>query len=220
VFDDAQVLDTCLGHDGDAGILAGLEPGGILAVHATVAPSTIHTLAASAAERGVHVLDVAMTGGGGQAAAEGALTFMIGGDAEPVERARPALEAMAKNLFHVGALGTGVTAKIINNCMGISHVVLVREALRLAGAVGIDDETILTIINAGGVGSNWASINWDRIRAQETTHTSGKAGMVGMASKDTQLGLDLATERGISLPTLAFLVHEVIPDLAATGLTG
>jgi 3-hydroxyisobutyrate dehydrogenase-like beta-hydroxyacid dehydrogenase len=219
VFDEAQIRDTVLGSDSEPGVLSTARPGSVVALHSTISPATAQAIGAHAAKGGVSVLDVAMTGGGDVAAAEGSLTFMVGGDVEAVAKSRPVLDAMAKSVFHVGPLGTGVSAKIVSNFLGTSNVALVREALRIAASAGIDESTILGIVEAGGVGSSWVSNNWQRIRTQEDNYTTGKEGMVAMWSKDLKLAHDLAEANGVAAPLLGFIVSDIIPDVGANGLT-
>jgi len=163
---------------------------------------------------------VAMTGGGDVAAGEGSLTFMAGGPDEALATARPALDAMARAVFHVGPLGAGVSAKIISNFLGTSNVALVREALRMAAGAGIREKEILGIIEDGGVGSSWVSNNWQRIRTQEENYTTGKEGMVEMWSKDLKLAQGLAALHGVLAPIVDFIVADVLPEVGANGLTG
>jgi 3-hydroxyisobutyrate dehydrogenase len=160
-----------------------------------------------------------MTGGGEVAAREGKLTFFVGGDAAVFERCKPAFEPMTQHLFHVGALGAGAAAKIMSNFLAISNTIVVREALRLARGFGIPEEKILEIVNTGGVGSSWVSNNWQRIRTQEANYTTGKAGMVAMASKDLHLAQELAEETRTPMPVLSFLIEKALPDLSANSLT-
>jgi hypothetical protein len=64
------------------------------------------------------------------------------------------------------------------------------------------------------------SNNWQRIRDQEANYTTGKAGMVAMASKDMHLAKALAEETQTPMPVLSFLVEKALPDLSANSLTG
>ncbi len=219
VFTEEQVRQSCLPHGTDAGVIAGLPRGGVISIHSTVSTHLSRDLARHAAARGVEVLDAPMTGGGEVAAREGKLTFFVGGDAAAFERAQPAFKAMTQNLFHVGDLGSGAAAKIISNFLAISNTIVVREALSLARGFGIAEEKLLDIVNRGGVGSSWVSSNWPRILQQEATYTTGKAGMVAMASKDLHLALELANETGTAMPVLSFLVEHALPDLNANSLT-
>lgn len=219
VFDGKQILDTVFACGEDAGVLAGMSKGGAIILHPTAPPSIIHRVADAARPFGVDVLDAPMTGGANIAAAAGTLTFMIGGEANVIERVRPVLEAMATSIFRVGPLGAGAAAKIINNFLAVSQTLIVREALRLASAVEITEEDILNIVNTGGVGSNWSSINWGKIKAQEAGYTTGPQGMVDMSSKDLRLAEALARETGAATPALDALVEKALPDVARTGLT-
>src|SRR5258706_5907827 len=194
VFTDEQVRQTCLPCGDDAGLIAGLAAGGIVAIHSTVPTSLSRELTGEASKRGIHVVDAPMTGGGEVAAREGKLTFFVGGEAAAFERCTPAFKAMTQNLFHVGSLGAGAAAKIMSNFLAISNTIIVREALRLARGFGIPEDTLLDIVNSGGVGSSWVSNNWPRIRAQEANYTTGKAGMVGQASQSLHLAQALSGE--------------------------
>ncbi len=219
VFSEQQVRDTCLPSGGDAGIIAGLPPGSVIAIHSTVSTNLSRDLTATGADRGVHILDAPMTGGGEVAAREGNLTFFVGGNHAAFELCKPAFETMTKNLFHVGALGAGAAAKIMSNFLAISNTIVVREALRLARGFGIPEDRLLEIVNSGGVGSSWVSNNWARIKDQEATYTTGKAGMVAMASKDLHLAQTLAEESNIPMPVLSFLIERALPDLNQHSLT-
>jgi 3-hydroxyisobutyrate dehydrogenase-like beta-hydroxyacid dehydrogenase len=219
-FSEQQVRDVLAGTDDDPGVLAGAAPGTVVAVHSTISPALVKELAAAATERSIALIDVAMTGGGDVAASEGNLTFMVGGPDEALAKARPALDAMARTVFHVGPLGAGVSAKIISNYLGTSNVALVREALRMAASAGIEEKEILRIIQDGGVGSSWVSNNWQRIRTQEENYTTGKEGMVEMWSKDLKLAQNLAAVNDVPAPIVNFIVENVLPEVGANGLTG
>lgn len=220
VFSEQQVRDVLAGTGADPGALAGAAPGTVVAVHSTISPALVEELAAAAAERGIALMDVAMTGGGDVAAAQGNLIFMVGGPDAALAKARPVLDAMARTVFHVGPLGAGVSAKIISNFLGTSSVALVREALRMSAGAGIGEKEILRIIEAGGVGSSWVSNNWQRIRTQEENYTTGREGMVEMWSKDLQLAQNLAAVHNVPAPIADFIVANVLPEVGANGLTG
>jgi len=219
VFDEQQVRETCLPHGADAGVIAGLRHGGMIAIHSTVSAGLSRELARHGEAKGVQVLDAPMTGGGDVAAREGKLTFFVGGSADSFERARPAFEVMTQHRFHVGALGSGAATKIISNFLAISNTLIVREALRLARSAGIADQRLLEVVNSGGVGSSWASIHWQRIREQEAHYTTGAAGMVAMATKDLHLAQALARETQTPMPALSALIESALPDLKEHSLT-
>lgn len=219
VFDEAQVRAAVLGSDDDPGALSTASPGTVITVHSTVSAAFVRELAAVAQARDVHVIDVAMTGGGDVAAKAGTLTFMVGGPLEAAERCQPVLDLMATEVFHVGQTGAGVSAKIVNNFLATSNVALVREALAIARGCGFD-ETLLDVIGAGGVGSSWVSNNWQRIRTQEESYTTGRQGMARMWAKDLSLAAGLAGQHGVSTPIADFLIERIVPEVGAQGLTG
>jgi 3-hydroxyisobutyrate dehydrogenase len=219
VFSEDQVGDALLPREGDAGVIAGMAPGGIVCINSTISPQFVHEAAAVGRDRGVTVLDVAMSGGGDVAARAGALTFMAGGEREAFERCRSALDAMATTVHHVGPLGSGVTAKIINNLLAVENVSSVREALQLSRALGFDDAAILAIVQTA-VGASWVSDNWERTREQELGHTLGTGGIAAMAGKDLDLALSLGRSTNTPMPLLEFVVGTIVPDLKERGMTG
>src|SRR5690606_29525496 len=104
--------------------------------------------------KGFTMLDAPVSGG--TAGAAGAtLTFMIGGEADAVERARPLLEAMGKNLFHAGAAGAGQAAKICNNMLLGILMIGTSEALALGLANKLDPKVLSEIMRRSS-GGNWA----------------------------------------------------------------
>ena len=219
VFDEGQLRAAVLGDGDEPGVLVTAGPGAVVAIHSTVSPAIIAELAERASARGVHVLDVAMSGGGDLAANAGTLTFMVGGDADACERVRPVFETMASTIFYVGSLGAGMSAKIISNFLLDGNVTLVREAIRLAASAGIEESRILEIIASNRMGSSWVSNSWEQIRAHEDSSWNGKQGVVDMYHKDLQLALDLAIANGVDTPTLQYIVAEVSPTVGENGLT-
>src|SRR4051794_25811526 len=107
--DGAQVLT------GPNGLLDAVQPGTVIVDSSTIAPAEAVRFAGLAAERGASYLDAPVSGGE-IGAVEGTLTFMIGGDATAIERARPALEVMGKaeKIVHVGPSGAGQVCKVCN----------------------------------------------------------------------------------------------------------
>jgi 3-hydroxyisobutyrate dehydrogenase-like beta-hydroxyacid dehydrogenase len=145
VWDDAAVHDVV---DGADGVLAGCRPGAVIAIHSTVQPATCQELAAVAAARGVTVLDAPVSGGRA-VALEGQLVVAVGGDDSAVERARPVFATFGDRVVHVGPVGAGQLAKLINNCLLAANLALADDALSLAQAVGVRPEAIAQVIRRG-----------------------------------------------------------------------
>lgn len=143
--ENADVVLTCLPTQDEVrdiltrpdGILAGLAAGKTVVDCSTIDPTASADLIALAREHGIEMIEAPLSGGTVGAAA-GTLTMMIGGEAAALERVRPVLEAMAKNIFHVGGPGAGQTLKLCNNLISGAQTVALAEAYAILQAAGVD----------------------------------------------------------------------------------
>jgi 3-hydroxyisobutyrate dehydrogenase-like beta-hydroxyacid dehydrogenase len=142
---DADVEAVVLGDDG---VLAGMDRGGVIAVHSTVSPSTCLGLAAIAAERGVTVVDAPVDGHENDAL-EGHLTVMVGGDLQVFERIRPVLSSYGEPITHLGPLGAAQVVKLLNNLLFTANLGLALEALELGIAIGADPVALQSLFLRG-----------------------------------------------------------------------
>lgn len=133
--------------------MAQIAPGSLVLECSTIAPESARKVHAAASARGIALLDAPVSGGTAGAAA-GTLTFMVGGDAAVLERARPVLSAMGKNLFHAGPDGAGQVAKVCNNQLLAVQMIGTAEALALGVANGLDAATLAEIMRQSS-GGNW-----------------------------------------------------------------
>jgi 3-hydroxyisobutyrate dehydrogenase-like beta-hydroxyacid dehydrogenase len=134
VTDGPAVREVTLGPNG---VLAGMAPGSVLAVHSTIGTDDCAEIASAAAASGVLVIDAPVSGGGGAAAA-GRLTVYVGGTDDAVARARPMLETYGDPVLHMGPLGSGLRTKLVNNALNAAHFALAHDALALGEALGLD----------------------------------------------------------------------------------
>jgi 3-hydroxyisobutyrate dehydrogenase len=134
------------------GLVESAKPGTILIDLSSVLPSTPRKIEPQAKQRGVHFLEAPVSGGvsGARAAT---LAIMVGGDAEPLSRARPVLSAIGPNIFHVGPVGAGNTVKAINNMMACVNGLAMMEGLALGVKAGLDPMTIYEVVKASSGGS-------------------------------------------------------------------
>ena len=139
---------------GDAGLLSAIAPGSLVLECSTIAPEAARKVHQAAAARGIALLDAPVSGGTAGAAA-GTLTFMVGGDAATLERARPILAGMGKNIFHAGPEGAGQVAKVCNNQLLAVHMIGTAEAMALGVANGLDPATLAEIMRQRS-GGNWS----------------------------------------------------------------
>ncbi|SEK81157.1 3-hydroxyisobutyrate dehydrogenase [Atopomonas hussainii] len=139
---------------GSDGLLQHLAAGTLVLECSTIAPDSARKVHAAASERGIELLDAPVSGGTAGAAA-GTLTFMVGGDAKHLERAKPFLQQMGKNIFHAGPDGAGQVAKVCNNQLLAVHMLGTAEALALGVANGLD-ASVLSEIMRQSSGGNWS----------------------------------------------------------------
>lgn len=139
---------------GSDGLLQHIAAGTLVLECSTIAPDSARKVHAAASERGIELLDAPVSGGTAGAAA-GTLTFMVGGDAKHLERAKPFLEQMGKNIFHAGPDGAGQVAKVCNNQLLAVHMLGTAEALALGVANGLDAGVLSEIMRQSS-GGNWS----------------------------------------------------------------
>ena len=143
-----------LGKGGQGGLLGAIAKGALIIDSSTIAAATSQKVAQAAEAAGIAFIDAPVSGGTGGAIA-GTLTFMVGGSAAHLERARPVLEKMGANIFHAGAVGAGQTAKICNNMLLGILMAGTSEAIALGVANGLDPKVLSEIMRRSS-GGNWA----------------------------------------------------------------
>lgn len=114
----------------------------------TSRPDSTLKLGALLAENGCSMMDVPL-GKSAQAAEDGTLNMMAGGSVEDFNRAKPLLDTMSENLFHVGELGIGHRIKLINNGFSMAVACLAAEAMATAKAGGVDLAWVRDVMVAG-----------------------------------------------------------------------
>jgi 3-hydroxyisobutyrate dehydrogenase len=132
---------------GEDGVLAGLKPGSTWIEMSTNDQEAIVRLAKIAATNGVATLEAPVTGGV-HLAARGEITIIVGGEAEILARHRKALEAMGKQIFHIGPVGSASVINVITNTLAFVHLVAAGEALMLAKRSGLDLAQAFHVIRA------------------------------------------------------------------------
>lgn len=174
------------------GVLEAAERGSLLVDSSTIDVRTARALAAEAGRRGMAMLDAPVSGGTAGASA-GTLTFMVGGEAEAFERARPLLESMGRTIVHAGAAGSGQAAKLCNNLMlGIS-MVGVAEAFALADRLGLDRQALFDISSKSS-GQCWALTGYCPVPGPVPTSPANRDYEAGFAVELMLKDLTLATE--------------------------
>jgi 2-hydroxy-3-oxopropionate reductase len=195
VFDTAAVEEVTLG---SGGIAAGARAGSIVVDHSTIAPDGARRIAAALTTRGIEMLDAPVTGGGDVAAA-GALTIMVGGRAEALERCRPVLACYGRTIVHVGPSGAGQTTKACNQICTVVNTLGAAEAMLLAERAGLDPRVVQEVLMAGFGASRMLGVQAPKMIDRDFAGRLESR----LHHKDIHLVLDLARELGILLPTSA-----------------
>jgi 3-hydroxyisobutyrate dehydrogenase len=146
VFTDDQVRQVCL----DGGLLSAMPRGSTLVIHTTGSPCTAEAIAAEYPD--IEVVDAPVSGGPHNIAA-GAVTLFVGGTDDAVARVRPVLASYGDPILHAGPLGAGQAVKLTNNTLFAAQIGLLREAITLGAALGVDEAKLLDAITHGSGGS-------------------------------------------------------------------
>jgi 3-hydroxyisobutyrate dehydrogenase len=201
VRDDVQLRDALTGPQG---LLEGLGQRGIILVHSTVRATTIRDLARMASERGVDLIDAAVSRTvHGQAARF--VCSMVGGDPAIMERARPVLEAFSTAIVHAGPLGSGMVIKACNNLTTFIEFTAAHESFRLAEANGIDPTVLRQVMTANGnLTPSMAAFMNSRVtgsaRVGQAEFAASQTRMGRLCEKDLDVALHLASDSGLALP--------------------
>jgi 3-hydroxyisobutyrate dehydrogenase len=156
----AQFILTMLADDtaarqvwlGENGALSGASKQATLIESSTITVDWITELSAAAANRGLDLLDAPVTGSK-PAAAAGELTFLVGGSPTVLEKARPVLAAMSREIIHLGPNGSGALMKLINNFVCGVQVVALAEAVAAIERSSLDRDKAVGILTGGAPGS-------------------------------------------------------------------
>jgi len=187
---------------GEMGIMSKLAPGALVIDCSTIAPASAQKVAAAAQACGVSMIDAPVSGGVAGATA-GTLTFIVGGESAALERARPVLQAMGKNIFHMGASGAGQVAKLCNN-MALGVIMAVTgEAIALGVAHGLDPKTLSQMM-AVSTSRSWATEvcnPWPGVLENAPASRGYSGGFSNdLMLKDMDLAVEAAMGVGATIP--------------------
>lgn len=133
---------------GANGVIAGLSDGKIVIDFGTSLPASTKALGAEVAAKGATMLDAPL-GRTPAHAKDGLLNIMAAGDENAFATAKPVLEDLGENVFHLGPLGSGHTVKLLNNFFGMSQAQAMCEAFAIADLAGISRKTLVDVVGAG-----------------------------------------------------------------------
>ncbi|MBS0378182.1 MAG: NAD(P)-dependent oxidoreductase [Proteobacteria bacterium] len=198
--------------EGPGGLLSNLAPRAVIAIHSTVSQAAILRWARSATERGLMLIDAPITGGAGAAEA-GTLTYMVGAQAEVLERCRPVFMGAAQKIIHAGPVGAGILLKLCNNLMSYAAFAALDEAHRLALAGGLDVGLLAEVGRTNGVVTPQMEAflnNRSRLVAAGPAVLAQVFGPFALlARKDLDAALASARDLNVQLPCTEQLAAEI-----------
>jgi 3-hydroxyisobutyrate dehydrogenase-like beta-hydroxyacid dehydrogenase len=199
---EADIAFLCVGNDqdvrqvvlGEEGILQGIGKSGIIVDHTTASAAIAQEISEAAASKAVGFLDAPLSGG--QIGAEsGQLTIMVGGEPETFTKVQLVMYAYAKAITHIGPVGSGQLAKMVNQICIAGVVQGLSEALHFAKSADLDIPKVIEAISKGAAQS-WQMEN----RWQNMVDNSFEFGFaVEWMRKDLKMALQAAEQNGANL---------------------
>lgn len=199
---------------GEDGLLKGAGRGHVFIETSTVTPSLVRNIAEAAKNQGIDMMDAAI-GGGVPQAREATISLVVGGSPEIVKRVMPVLEAISRRVIHVGPIGSGMAAKIVNNVVSHANMVIICEAIALGVKAGLDPEILYDVLNEGS-GASFQLTQRFKNRVLKGNFEGGMK--VDLVCKDSELALDMANELGVPL-FMGSISHGFYESAKAKGLS-
>ena len=208
----ADVILSCLTNDaavisvytGPEGVFAGAKPGTVVLEMSTISPETSRDLHRVGSQRGIEVLDVAISGST-PAAEQGILTLLAGGNRELFSAAEPIFQSIAKQYFLLGDSGSGTAMKlVVNTLLGVG-MQAIAEAVVLGEKSGLDRERLLEVLSKTAVVAPAHIGKLARVAANDYSPQFP----LRLMNKDFELILKAAAKTHVSMPATeaAFYVN-------------
>ena len=193
----AQVADV-------VGRLASRLPEGqrcTVVVMSTVTPRLVLDLSKDFGPQGFDFVDAPVSGAP-ILAQLAALSIMVGGEPDHVQRIEPLLQVMGKNIVHLGPLGSGLAMKLVNNLVSLANAYILPEALKIGLTYGLDLSAMIQVIKASS-GSNWLVENWPMyvgLLNLVANDPPQRENFNHIARKDLQAAVSLVEDLGLDSP--------------------
>ena len=196
---------------GETGVATGLSKGKVVIDMSSISPTATKEFAKRVNIMECDYLDAPVSGG--EVGAKSAtLTIMIGGPKKAVESAMPLLEAMGKNITHVGENGDGQTCKVANQIIVALNISAVSEALVFASKAGADAKKVREALMGGFAASKILEVHGQRM----LDRTFDPGFRIRLHQKDLNLALTTGREINASLPNTA-TAQELFNSCSANG---
>jgi 3-hydroxyisobutyrate dehydrogenase-like beta-hydroxyacid dehydrogenase len=214
----AEILGICVRTDeqvaslfADGALFAALGAGGIVVIHATVAPELAQRLAKAAAAHDIGLIDAGVSPGGPHVG-EGKASIFVGGDEAVVARARPYLEALGR-VAHLGPVGRGLEGKLLNNLASVAGYGLSASILELGRTLGFDQEELRQALLAGSAQSFALQVVPGLLRPSGAGATGTLESLHDLLKKDVDHAADLTDPADPSLRVLLASAQAMLDTL-------
>jgi len=195
VTDDEGQQDVMFGPDG---ALAGVHGGSMMIDLSTVSPDASRRLFQAAKEKGVPMIDAAVSGSVPQVD-QGSLVIFAGGDHKTFEQCKPILDVLGKNSFYMGASGMGTTMKlVVNTLLGLGMQALA-EAITLGEKAGLEKSLLLDVLDQTAVLTPGQKSKLENVRREQYPTNFA----LSLMHKDFSLVLSRAYDLSVSMPATA-----------------
>jgi 2-hydroxy-3-oxopropionate reductase len=206
--DSPEVKEVILGKEG---VLEGLKAGSVVIDMSSINPLISREIAEELQKKGGRMLDAPVSGGE-PGAIQGALAIMVGGEETVFNDCLEILKPMGKNIIHVGELGAGGFAKLVNQIIVAVNIAAVGEAFTLGVKAGMDPQKLYQAIRGGLAGSAVLDAKAPMIMARNF-----KPGFkITLHHKDLSNALSAGKDMGVPLP-LTSLLQQVLISLLTDG---
>jgi 3-hydroxyisobutyrate dehydrogenase-like beta-hydroxyacid dehydrogenase len=206
---DQELKDIVFGNEG---ILQGFARGKVLIDMTTGTALCMREVETAVVAAGGEVLDAPVSGGT-PAAAQGTLTIMVGGEAQLLEKCRPLLEVMGKQIVHVGGVGQGKVVKMVNQMLAATHLLAIGEAFALGVKCGADPNTLHEVIKTSSGYSRMMDLRLPGFLLDGTFEPGFR---LDLMKKDVNLALD--SGRALNVPlVLTSAVGQLFSAASAAG---
>lgn len=172
----------------DSGVAARSALNALFVDMSSSEPVRSQQLGAVLQEKGMRYVDAPVSGGV-RGAVNGQLAIMAGGAASDVEQVRGLFEVLGKSTIHVGDIGSGHAAKALNNLVSAASIISTVEALRIGAKFGINEGTLVDVLNASSGRSNTSE---NKAKQFMLSGTYGSGFPIGLMTKDVRIAIGLA----------------------------
>src|SRR5213078_4098426 len=203
---NCQIVLVCVTNDeaqqdvmfGPEGALAGTHAGLVIIDLSTVSPDASRRLYQAAKEKGVQMIDAAVSGSVPQVD-QGSLVIFVGGEHKTYEQCKSILDVLGHNSFYMGASGMGTTMKlVVNTLLGLGMQALA-EAVALGEKAGLEKDVLLDVLGQTAVLTAGQKSKLDNVRREQYPTQFA----LSLQHKDFSLVLSQAYDLSVSMPTTA-----------------